>query len=124
MKRQAEECHRTHILPTIIGRILGNFKETEDYPSDTLCRFVERFSDDNVDTEISCALSNRRGMTSRAFNEGGTIEKKHIETFIKYRDRTRLRSPRLTHIFDNLIKEYQQMAEKEDNRATFLDITN
>lgn len=124
MKRQAEECHRTHILPTIIGRILGNFKETEDYPSDTLCRFVERFSDDNVDTEISCALRNRRGMTSRAFYEGGTIEKKHIETFIKYRDRTRLRSPRLTQIFDNLIKEYQQMAEKEDNRATFLDITN
>ena len=124
LKQQAEQCHRTHILSMIIGRILGNFRETEDYPSDILCRFVEYFNDDNVDTEISCAISNRRGMSSRAYFEGGSIERNHVETFTKYRDKARLRSPRLTRIFDNLIKEYQQMAEKEDNRAIFLDLTN
>ena len=108
----------------IVGRILGNFREIEDYPSDILCRFVEYFNDDNVDTEIRCTISNRRGMTSRAYFEGGSIERNHVETFTKYRDKARLRSPRLTRIFDNLIKEYQQMAEKEDNRAIFLDLTN
>ena len=55
LKNQAEQCHRTHILSMIIGRILGNFRETEDYPSDILCRFVEYFNDDNIDTEISCS---------------------------------------------------------------------
>jgi hypothetical protein len=124
LKDQAEQCHRTHILPMIIGRILGNFKETEDYPSDILCRFVEYFNDDNVDTEIRCAISNRRGWSSRAYNEGGTIEWHHVDTFTKYRNKARIRSPRLTRIFDNLIKEYQQMAEIEDNKAMFLDMTN
>ena len=90
-----------------------------------LCRFVEHFNDDRVDTEIRCALYNRRGMTSRSPFEGGTIERNHIQTFMKYRDKARYRSsPRLTHIFECLIKEYQQMAEKEDNEAKFLDITN
>ena len=125
LEKLAKQCHRTNILPLIIGRILGNFSETGDYPSEMLCRFVEHFNDDRVDTEIRCALYNRRGMTSRSPFEGGTIERNHIQTFMKYRDKARYRSsPRLTHIFECLIKEYQQMAEKEDNEAKFLDITN
>lgn len=124
LKFQAEQCHRTHILPMIIGRILGNFKEKEDYPSEILCRFVEQFDNDHIDSEIYCALSNRRGFTSRAYNEGGSIERDYIETLTKYRDNARFRSPRLTRIFENLIKEYQKMAEIEDNKAKLLDMTN
>jgi len=122
LKKQAELHHRTHILSMIIGHILGNFKETKDYPSDILCRFVEYFNNDHIDSEISCAISNRRGMTTRAYNEGGTIERHHIETFTRYRDRAQTRSPRLTRIFDNLIKEYQRRAEIEDNNARIIDL--
>ncbi len=44
--------------------------------------------------------------------------------FTIYRNKARYHSPRLTRIFEKLIKEYQQMAEKEDNKAKLLDITN
>lgn len=124
LKRLAKQYHRTNIFPIIIGQILGNFRETEDYPSEMFCRFVEHFNDDRIDSEIRCALFNRRGMTTRSPFEGGTIERHHIQTFTKYRDKARYHSPRLTRIFEKLIKEYQQMAEKEDNEAKLLDITN
>lgn len=77
-----------------------------------------------IDSEIRCALYNRRGMTTRSPFEGGTIERHHIKTFTKYRDKARYYSPRLVNIFEGLIKEYQQMAEKEDNEAKLLYITN
>ena len=108
----------------IIGRILGNFRKTKDYPSEIFCRFVEHFNDNRIDSEIRCALYNRRGMTTRSPFEGGTIKRHHIKTFTKYRDKARYYSLRLVNIFEGLIKEYQQMAEKEDNEAKLLDITN
>ena len=111
-------------MPFIIGKILGNFKETKDYPSDILCHLVERFDNDEVDSGISCALFNRRGMSSRAYNEGGTVEREYIKTFKKYKERTCLRSVRLTRIFDGLIKEYEHLAEMEDNHAKLLDYKN
>ena len=124
LKRLAKQYHRTSILPKIIGRILGNFRETEDYPSEIFCRFVEHFNDNRIDSEIRRVLFNRRVMTTRSPFEGGAIERHHIQTFKKYRDKARYHSPRLTHIFENLIKEFQQMEEKADNEAKLLDITN
>lgn len=124
LQQLAEKYHRIHILPFIIGKILGNFKETKDYPSDILCHLVERFDNDEVDSGISCALFNRRGMSSRAYNEGGTVEREYIKTFKKYKERTCLRSVRLTRIFDGLIKEYEHLAEMEDNQAKLLDYKN
>lgn len=113
--------HRVHVMPLIIGRILGNFPETDKYPTDVMCQLVEQMNNDAVDSEISCVLSNRRGMTTRACNEGGIIERKHVETFKKYIARTRTRSPRLTRIFEQKVKEYEYMAEEEDNKAKLFD---
>lgn len=124
LQQLAISYHRIRVMLLVIGHILGNIPETDNYPTDGLCKMVELLNDDTVDTEISCALCNRRGSTVRAYNAGGDIERGHIDTFRKYRDRTILRSPRLTKIFEDKMKEYEIMAEQEDESAKLLDLKN
>lgn len=114
--------HRTQIIPFVVGKILGNIPEYNDYPSDALCEIVEELNDDKIDTQIQCCLSNRRGMTTRSPFEGGTIEREHIKTFKKYKESVMLRSPRLVKIYDNEIRDYEYMAEREDQRAKLEDL--
>lgn len=122
LQQCAEACHRAHVMPLIIGRILGNMPETEEYPSDLMCELVEYFDNDDIDTEISCCLSNRRGMSSRSPYDGGDIERSHIATFKMYRDRALTRSPRLAKVFENEIKSYEHMAMLEDERGKLTDL--
>lgn len=114
--------HRTQIIPFVVGKILGNIPENNDYPSDALCKIVEELNDDKIDIQIQCCLSNRRGMTTRSPFEGGTIEREHIKTFKKYKESVMLRSPRLVKIYDNEIRDYEHMAEKEDQMAKLEDL--
>ena len=110
----AHECHRVTILPLVIGKILGNFPENDDYPSQLLCDLVEEYHDDNIDDEISCAIHNRRSFSSRSPFEGGTVERRHIETMRKYRENAMLRSSRFVKILDNTIASFEQSAKRND----------
>lgn len=118
----AKVCHREHVMPLVVGRILGNMPEGDNYPTDLMCELVESLDSNDVDNEISCCLSNRRGMTSRSPFAGGNIERKHIETFKGYRDRAMTRSPRLVRVFENQIRSYEELAEREDLRGRLADL--
>ena len=80
------------------------------------------FDNDDIDNEICCCLSNRRGMSSRSPYDGGDIERSHVATFKLYRDRTLTRSPRLTKVFESEIKSYEHMAVVEDERGKLTDL--
>ena len=110
----AHECHRVSILPLIIGKILGNFPENEDYPSQLLCDLVEEFHNDDIDDEIGHAIHNRRRFSSRSPFEGGTVERRHIETMQKYRENAMLRSFRFVKILDNAIASFEHDAKRND----------
>lgn len=122
LQQCAEVCHRVHVTLLVIGKILGNMPEINEYPSDLMCELVEYFADDSLDVEISCCLSNRRGMSSRSPYAGGDIERSHIDTFKTYRNRALTRSPRLVKVFENEIKSFEHMAEVEDNRGKLTDL--
>lgn len=122
LQKCAEQCHRVHVMPLVIGRILGNMPEGDRYPTDLMCELVEYFNNDSIDNEISCCISNRRGMSSRSPYAGGDIERSHIEVLKKYRDRALTRSPRLTKVFENEIKSFEQRASEEDNRGRLTDL--
>ena len=110
----AKEVHRENVLPIVVGKILGNFPEDEDYPSQLLCDLVEEYSDDAIDTEIGCAIHNRRSFSTRSPFAGGTVERNHIETLQKYRERAVLRSLRFVKILDSAIRGFERSAKQND----------
>ena len=122
LQKCAEQCHRVHVMPLVIGRILGNMPEIDGYPTDLMCELVEYFNDDHIDSEISCCISNRRGMSTRSPYAGGDIERSHIEVFKKYRDRALTRSTRLAKVFENEIKSFEHRASIEDEQGRLADL--
>lgn len=110
----AEKVHRKNLIPLVVGKILGNFPEDEDYPSQLLCDLVEEYNDDEIDTEIGCAIHNRRSFSTRSPFDGGTVERYHIETLQKYRERAMLRSLRFVRILDSTIRGFECSAKQND----------
>lgn len=117
LKALAPKYKREKSVSYVIGKILGNMPESEDYPTDMMCEIVEDLNDDAIDSEIGTCLFNKRGATSRSVFEGGTIEQHNINIFEGYKRRVQLRSHRLYVIFDKLIQEYKAFQECEDSQA-------
>lgn len=104
-------------MPLVIGKMIGDIPESDNYPSDEMCELIEKLADDEIDNQISCAIANRRGMSSRSLFEGGTVERKHIDTLNKYRERALGKSQRMVKILSNEIRSFEAMAKREDEMA-------
>ncbi len=117
LKALAPKYKRVKSISYVIGKILGNIPEGEDYPTDMMCSIVEDMNDDAIDGELGTCIFNKRGATSRSVFEGGTIEMHNINIFEEYKRRVQLRSHRLYVVFDKLIQEYKAFQEWEDNQA-------
>lgn len=122
LKRLATLHHRGNSLDMVIGKILGNFPMNEEYPSIPLCELIEKMNDDDIDNEVSCTISNRIGVTTRGCTEGGTIERALVKQYEEYANKARPHSRRLAKIFDDKVKHYKWLAEREDYEATLRDM--
>ena len=122
LRELAVERKRILMTNHTIGHLLANIPENDDYPPEYLSEIIEQLSDDAVDESFRIQMSNKRGVTIRSLNTGGEIERRQIERYQRYAEKTRFSYPRITRVFDNLINEYQIMAQKEDNEAMLLDL--
>lgn len=114
LQELSRECHRENILPIVLGKILGNFQEGDDYPNELLCSLVEEYANDRIDNIIGCEMHNRRSFSTRSPFDGGTVERHHIATLRKYRDNAIMRSPRFVKILDDTIRSFEHAAKRSD----------
>ncbi len=116
------EHHRTQVIDMMVGSLLGNLPRNGSYPQTILGEIVEELKSDSVDEHIRIKIFNSRGVTTRAFAEGGNQERSLVALFKSYRDKVRFKYPRLAKIFTNLMREYEHYANHEDYIAQLEDL--
>ena len=109
--------HKINGVNTVIGELLGNYPETEDYPPIPICDIIERLNNKEVNDGFRNRLYSKRGVTVRPAYDGGTLEKNEANKYKKYADKIRYTHPFVCGIFDELSYYYSRMAETEDNRV-------
>ena len=120
--RLAKERNRSETIDMVVGNILGDIPRDENYPPQVLCELVDDLGSDVVDQHIRLRIYNSRGITSRAYDAGGDQERTIVSRFEKYREKTKLLYPRMTKIFEDLIKCYKNEAVNIDNEAEIMDL--
>lgn len=117
----AAEKHYTKATGRVIGQMLANIPQKGDYPPVFLCEIIEDLDSEDVDDAFRIQLFNRQGMTTRAYNEGGKIERERIRKYKQYKDKTKFSYRHITAIFDALIRDYERFAIKADVSARISD---
>lgn len=116
------EHHRTQVVDMVVGSLLGNLSRNESYPQAILGEIIEELKSDSVDEHIRIRILNSRGVTMRAFAEGGNQERSLAALFKSYRDKVKFKYPRLAKIFTLLMQEYEREANCEDCVAQLEDL--
>ena len=109
--------HKIEGVNTVIGELLGNYPETEDYPPLPICDIIENQNNTNMINGFMSRLYNKRGVTVRPAFEGGSLEDEESRKYKKYADSIRYTHPVVCRIFDNISNNYHRMAESEDKRV-------
>lgn len=117
-----KERKRTNVIDYIVGDILGDIPRDENYPPTALCELLEDLNSDKVDDSIRTKIYNSRGVSVRACFEGGAQERSIVSRFEAYKEKTKLLYPRITKIFDCLIKDYKRDAGEMDVDALINDL--
>ena len=118
----AKERKRTNVIDFIVGDILGDIPRDENYPPTALCELLEDLNNDKVDDSIRTKIYNSRGVSVRGCFEGGDQERSIVSIFEAYKEKTKLLYPRITRIFDCLIKDYKRDAGEMDVDAQINDL--
>lgn len=116
------EYNCSKMTDMVVGSLLGNLPRNDSYPQDILGEIVEEFKRDSLDEHIRIRILNSRGVTMRAFAEGGDQERSLVALFKSYRDKVKFKYPRLAKIFTNLMQEYEHYARHEDCIAQLEDL--
>lgn len=116
------ENHRSQVTDMVVGSLLGNLPRNDSYPQDILGEIVEGLKSDSVDEHIQMRIFNSRGVTTRAFAEGGDQERELVALFKIYRDKVKFKYPRLAKIFTKMMDRYEYYANREDCVAQLEDL--
>ena len=109
--------HKIKVVNNVIGGLLGNYPETEDYPPVPICDIIERLNNEDINCGFSTRICNKRGVTMRPAFDGGTLEDNESKKYKKYADKIRFTHPTVFRIFNGLSKDYFHMAREEDTRV-------
>lgn len=110
-----------------LGSILAQIPETNtkmdpdkelNWPPDVVCQLIESMDSEYLYSNFRSGIYNKRSFSSRGAFDDGQREW-HISKYFKTLSNLKAANfPRIAAIFQDLSKDYEQEAKKEDERAT------
>ena len=118
-RRLCAENGRAEIGDRYIGQLLSRAPAGKDglWPCLPVCETMERIASHDIGVGFDMDVRNRRGMTSRAYGEGGAQER---ELAAKYRHWAELRAcdyPCVSAVLENIATRYDWEAKRHDDKA-------
>lgn len=109
--------HITEVVNIVIGELLGNYAETEEYPPVQICDIIENINCKYINDGFKTRILNKRGVTIRSAFDGGIMEFDEVAKYKKYADKVRFTHPVVCEIFDEISNYYYRVAKTEDTSA-------
>ncbi|TWB93196.1 Xre family transcriptional regulator [Bradyrhizobium macuxiense] len=106
-----------------IGELLSASKTDADgiWPAVPVREVIEAIRSRDLETGVMIGKSNRRGVTSRAYGDGGDQERQLAKQYRDWSKATAFDWPRTSGILENLAKNYDHQAKAHDEDAERLD---
>ena len=114
----AADAGRKEVADSHIGQVLAHMpcKADEVWPPAALGRILEAVHSPQIENGLAMGIGNKRGVVTKAVNEGGTQERELAGQFASAASRLS-RYPRLSRILRRLARGYEDEGTREDHDA-------
>jgi transcriptional regulator with XRE-family HTH domain len=106
-----------------IGEILSASPQDKDgsWPAIPVREVIEAIRSKNLETGFMIGVTNRRGVTTRRYGEGGTLERTEAARYNGYADKTAVEWPHTSAVLRRIAESYEQDARRQDEDAERID---
>jgi hypothetical protein len=113
------ERDRADIGDSQIGQVLAASPSDEDgtWPGEAVRELIEDLASEHLESGFATAVFNRRGVTTRAPDEGGAQEMDLVRKYRSEAERFADRWPRTAALLRRLADSYEHDARREEERA-------
>lgn len=109
---------REGVVNSYIGKILAStYLKNDQSKFDIVCELYENFFGERIEEGFYYRIIDSRGMTTRSPFEGGMQERDLANHYKKIADDLKFKFPKVSVVFERLVKNYEYDALNEDREA-------
>lgn len=113
-----EESDRIEVCDIQIGELLAHAESEGDiWPPEAVCKIIEDIESDDLHLGFETGTKNKRGVITRALDEGGKQEIVLANQFRNYAKNLNMRFPKAASILIDIAEGYENQAKKEDEEV-------
>jgi hypothetical protein len=112
----SKEQDRAEVTDLVIGQWLSSVPPSSDgtWPPTVVRYLLEREDADDIRRGFAIGVRNNRGITSRAYDEGGTQERALADKYRNYATDIHTSHPRVAVMLENIANSYESEARQAD----------
>lgn len=112
----SKEQDRVEVTDRVIGQWLSSVLPASDgaWPPPVVRDLLDREDASDIRRGFAIGVMNNRGVTSRAYDEGGTQERALVDKYRKYAREIQISHPRAAEMVEKIAESYENEARQAD----------